>query len=79
MTRTVHLMTDDLMSSDFSTCHTFDAILGHIPLSIEICTSPPICVIIPSYEIRTRLMIQFHFVLTLRGAFLESLSQAHTF
>ena len=72
-------MTDDLMSSDFSTRHTFDVILGHISLSIEICTSPPIRMIIPSYEIRARLMIRFHFVMTLWGAFLESFSQAHTF
>ena len=66
MTRTVHLMTDDLMSSNIPTCHTFDAILGHIPLSIEIYTSSPIRIIIPSYEIRARLMIRFHFVPTLQ-------------
>ena len=67
------------MSSDFLTCHTFDAILGHIPFLVEICTSPPIRMIIPNYEICARLMIRFHFVLTLQEAFLESFSQAHTF
>ena len=67
MTRTMHLMMDDLMSSDFLTCHTFDVILGYVPLSVEICRSPLIRMIIPSYEIRAKLMIRFHFVLTLRG------------
>ena len=68
MTKTMHLMMDDLRSSDFPTYHTFDAILGHIPLSVDICTSPLIRMIILGYEIRVRLMIQLHFVLTLLGS-----------
>ena len=35
---------------------------GIFALSIEICRSPWICMIIPSYDIHVRLMIRFHFV-----------------
>ena len=49
MIRTAHSMRDDLMSFDFPTYHTFDAILGHIFCSVEICRSSLICMIIPSY------------------------------
>ena len=48
-------------------------------ISIEICRSPWICMIIPSYEIHVRLMIRFHCVLILRGASLESLGLIHIF
>ena len=65
MTRTAHSMRDDLMSFDFSTYHTFDTILGYISSSVEICRSSLICMIIPSYEIHTRLMIWLHFALIL--------------
>ena len=63
MARITHLMMDDLMSSDFSTYHTFDFILGHIFSSVEICRS--VCMIIPGYEIHAEVMIWFHFVLIL--------------
>ena len=36
---------------------THDAILGHIPLSVDICTSPLIRMIILGYKIHVRLMI----------------------
>ena len=35
MTRITHLMMDDLILSNFSTYHTFDAILGHIPFRLR--------------------------------------------
>ena len=60
-----HLVMDDLVTSGFLTYHTSDAILGHISVLVEICRSPLICMIIPTYEIHTGLMICFHFVLVL--------------
>ena len=57
MTRFTHLVVDDLVPSDFLTYHTSNAILGHILVSVEICRSPLICMIVPSYEIHTELMI----------------------
>ena len=60
-TRTAHSMMDDLRSSDFLTYHTSGAILGHISFLVEICRSPLIYMIIPSYEMHTGLMIRFHF------------------
>ena len=56
MTKSTHLM-----SFDFPTYHTFDAILGHIFVLVEICRSPLICMIIPIYEIYVELMIYFLF------------------
>ena len=50
MNRIAHSMMDDLTSSDFSTYHTSDAILGHISYSVKICRSSLICMIIPSYK-----------------------------
>ena len=35
MTEIMYLTMDDLMSPDFSTYHTFDAILGHIPFRMR--------------------------------------------
>ena len=68
---------------------------GIFPFLVEICRSPLICMIIPNYEIRVRLMIRFHFVLILRWSlswvislgsyflyscdFWMELSQAHGF
>ena len=66
MTRITHLVMNDLVSFDLSTYHTSDSILGHISLSVEIYRSPLICMIIPNYEIHTRLMICFHFVMILQ-------------
>ena len=66
MIRITHLVMSDLMSSNFLTYHTFDAILGHISVLVEICRIPLICMIIPSYEIHTELMICFYFVLILQ-------------
>ena len=65
MTRITHLVMDDLVSSDFLTYHTFDAILGHIFILVEICRSPLICMIIPIYEIYVELMICFYFTIIL--------------
>ena len=62
----------------FLTYHTFDAILGHIPPFWSRFVDPPlICMITLGFEIHIRLMIWFHFVLILRGDFLESFSQIH--
>ena len=57
---------DDLMLFNFLTYHIFDGILGNISSLVEICRSPLICMIIPSCEIHTELMIYFHFVLILQ-------------
>ena len=50
-------MMDDLRSSDFLTYYTSGAILGHISSLVEIYRSSWICMITPSYEIPTELMI----------------------
>ena len=63
MTRIAYLVTDDLVPFDFVTYHTFDAILGHISVLVEICISPLICMIIPIYEIHVELMICFYFTM----------------
>ena len=51
-----YLMMDDLMLSDFSIYHTFDAILGHIFLSVEIYRFSWSCRIISTYEIHIETM-----------------------
>ena len=56
MTRITHLMMDDLMSFDFLTYHTYDAILGHIFVSIEIYRSSWSCMIISTNEIHVEMM-----------------------
>ena len=66
MTRIAYSMVDDLISSGFPTYHTFDAILGHISVLVEICRSSLICMIVPSHEIHARTMVCFHFVLILQ-------------
>ena len=66
MTRITHLMMDYLRSSDFSTYHTSDSILGHISSSVEICRSPLVCMIISSYKIHVGQMIYLHFVIILQ-------------
>ena len=50
----------------FPTYHISNAILGHIPFSIEICISPLICMTTPNYEMDVGLMIWLHFALILR-------------
>ena len=47
---------DDPMLSDFLIYHTSDAALGHISVLVEICRSPVICMIIPTYEIQAETM-----------------------
>ena len=79
MTRITHLMMDDLMSFDFPTYHTFDAILGHIPFRFRfidlygVAWSPPL----------TRCMHRRWLVVilswSLSGTSLEPSSQACTF
>ena len=49
-------MMDDLMSSDFLTYRTFDAILGHISILVEIYRSSWSCMLILTYEIHTETM-----------------------
>ena len=66
MTRTTHSMMDDLRSSDFLTYYTSGAILGHISSLVEIYRSSWICMITPSYEIPTELMIWLHLALILQ-------------
>ena len=56
MTGIAHLMMDDPMLSDFSIYHTFDVILGHISVLVELFRSPLICMIIPTYEIHAETM-----------------------
>ena len=56
MTGIAHLMMDDPMLSDFLIYHTSDAALGHISVLVEICRSPVICMIIPTYEIQAETM-----------------------
>ena len=63
MARITHLVMDDLVPFDFLTCHTSDAILGHISVLVEICRSPLICMIIPIYKIHVELMICFYFTM----------------
>ena len=65
MTKITHLVMDDLVSSGFSTYHTFDAILGHISVLIGIYRSSLIYMIIPNHEIHAELMTRFHFVIIL--------------
>ena len=66
MTRIAHSMMDDLIPSGFSTYHTFDAILGHISILVEICGSSLICMIVSNHEIHMGPMACFHFVLILQ-------------
>ena len=66
MVEITHLVMDDLVPYDILTYHTSDAILGYISILVEICRSPLIFMIIPSYEMHTDLMICFHFVLILQ-------------
>ena len=54
MTRIAHSMMDDLMLSDILIYHTSNVILGHIFVLVEICRSPLICMIIPTYEIHAK-------------------------
>ena len=49
-------MMDDPMLSDFLIYHTFDAILGHILVLIEIYRSLWSCILIPIYEIHAETM-----------------------
>ena len=58
MIRIVHLMMDDTMLFDFflSIYHTFDAILGHISISVEIYRSSWSFMIISTHEIHTEMM-----------------------
>ena len=49
-------MMDDLMSSDFLTYRTFDAILGDISILVEIYRSSWSCMLIPTYEIHVEMM-----------------------
>ena len=51
MTRSTHLMMDDLLSFDFLTYHTSSFIPRNISVLFEICTSLLMCMIIPIYEI----------------------------
>ena len=56
MTGIAPLMMDDPTLSDFSIYHTYDAVLGHIFISIEIYRSSWSCMIISTYEIHTDTM-----------------------
>ena len=62
VTKFTYLLMDDLISFDFSRLVTH--LMPHwgiFPLSIEICRSPLIRVIVPSYEIRVKLTISISF------------------
>ena len=60
----------------FLTCHRFDATPGHIPpFRSRFVDSPLICMTTLGFEIHIGLMIWFHYVLILRGAFLDSFSR----
>ena len=47
MTRIIHYVMDDLVPFDFPTYHTYDAILGHISVLIEIYRSLWNCMLTP--------------------------------
>ena len=56
MTKIAYLMMDDRMLSDFLIYHTFDAILGHISVSVEIYRSSWSCMFIHTYVMHTETM-----------------------
>ena len=57
MTEIAHLMMDDLRLSDFPIYHTFDAILGHIFLSVKICRSSWCHMILFTHEMHVKLIV----------------------
>ena len=57
MIRITYLMMDDLWLSDFPTYHTFDAILGHIYLLVEICRSSWSHMILITHEMYVELIV----------------------
>ena len=56
-------MIDDPMLSNFSIYHTFDAILGHIFLSVEIYRSSWICMPTLTYELHVELMVYRYLIM----------------
>ena len=57
MTRITHLMTSDKILSNFSTYRIFDAILGHISLSVEFCKSSWSHMILTTHEMHDELIV----------------------
>ena len=70
MTEIAHLMMDNPMLSDFLIYHTFDAVLRHISISVEIYRSSWSCMIISTYEIHIETMTCF---LSYHGPLVEPL------
>ena len=58
-----HLMMDDLMSPNFPTYRTSDAILRHISLLVEIYRSSWICMILLTYKMHVELMVHCYFIM----------------
>ena len=63
MTGITYLMMDDPMLSDFSIYHTFDAILGHISLSIKIYRFSWSHVILITYKMHVKLMAYCYLIM----------------
>ena len=63
MTRITHLMMDNLRLSDFSIYHTFDVILGHISLSIEICRSSWSHMILITHKMHVELIVYCYLIM----------------
>ena len=63
MTRITRLMMDNLRLSDFSIYHTFDAILGHISLSIKIYRFSWSHVILITYKMHVKLMAYCYLIM----------------
>ena len=63
MTGIMHLMMDDLRLFDFPIYHTFDVILGHISLSVEIYRSSWSHMIFITHEIHVKLIVYCYLVM----------------
>ena len=63
MTGITNLMIDDPMLSNFSIYHTFDAILGHISFSVEICRSSWSHMILITHEMHVELMVYCYLIM----------------
>ena len=63
MTGITHLMMDDLRLSEFPIYHAFDAILGHISLSVEICISSWSHMILITHEMHVELIAYCYLIM----------------
>ena len=63
MARITHLVMDDLVLSDFLTCHTSDAILGHISVLIEIYRSSWSHMILTTHKMHVELIVYCYLIM----------------